>query len=312
MKKILLIVGALTITNITLSCKKDGETAIGSKTDIKVDNSTDADAIIDFNNKYIDEYQKKSKFVNEVISYANAALEKSKGGNVLIMPLVIPPILSVNGKVAEVPKSFGKIKDNIDTSFKTYTSTYDVINATYDALKSHMAAEDYKDDKGAKVEIMVKEIQENSTQFLDSGDNILLVMNDAVDKAEEITLKDHPIKDYIIASKKVMKELDQSYNVLEKQLVANKYDDVATQKAYDSLEKALTSNRNKKFETKDSAFQYKGNSYDSFNKSISNYLDSMRKLMRDAKASGKISEADLNTIDSRYDSAISSYNTFIN
>ncbi|WP_262383793.1 hypothetical protein [Elizabethkingia miricola] len=41
-------------------------------------------------------------------------------------------------------------------------------------------------------------------------------------------------------------------------------------------------------------------------------MDNLRKLMRDAKGSGKISDSDMRTLDNYYDSIISSYNTFVN
>lgn len=311
MKKVFLIVGALTIASISTSCKKDGATD-SSKSEVSVKGSDDANDIIDFNNVIIEEYKKKSKRVDNILQYMDKAVAKSKGENVPFIPSVIPMIGFSKKDISEVPKAFGKDKDAMDKSYASFKSSFATIEKKFEELKSYMSAEDYKDDKGAKADAIAKEIETASNSFFAAGDSILKTLKPIADKAEEITLKDHPLKDYIISSKTVLNSLDASYDAMDKSFAAGKYNEAEVQKAYDALEKTLKANQDKKFEVKDASYTSKGTYYDSFNRDISSYLDKLRKVMRDSKGSGNVSESNMSTLDSAYDSAISSYNNFIN
>ncbi|WP_300671362.1 DUF3829 domain-containing protein [Soonwooa sp.] len=311
MKKVFLIVGALALAGMSTSCKKDGATD-SSKSEATVKGADDANDIIDFNNKIIEEYKKKSKRVDNILQYVDKALAKSKGENVPFIPSVMPMISFGKKEATEVPKAFGKDKDAMDKSYAGFKSSFETIEKKFDELKSYMSAEDYKDDKGAKADALAKEIEAASSTFFSSGDAIMKTMKPIADKAEEITLKDHPLKDYIISSKTILNNLDASYDAMDKSFAAGKYNEAEVQKAYDELEKSLKVNQAKKFEVKDTSYSSKGGYYDSFNKNISDYLDDLRKEMRDCKASGKVSESTMSSLDSSYDSAISSYNNFIN
>lgn len=309
MKKIILIVGMLSVASFQMSCKKDGDNAKTSTT-AKVDNLDDANNIIDFNNNILAEYKNKTKHIESILKYADAAVKKSSGEKVFFMPIVTPAFSSK--KAESVPVAFGKDKDALDKDFKVFKDKYDNIKNKYEELRSYIAAEDFKDDKGAKATKVYKEIEADSEQFFTAGENILSKMKSAVDVAEEISLKDHPLKSYIVSSKKVNQAMDDAFSILDKQYVAEKFNESEAQKAYDNLAKSLEANTAQKFDVKDAQYSYKTASYESYNKSVSSYLDSFRKLIRDSKAAGKISESDIKTMDSAYDSVISSYNNFIN
>lgn len=175
-----------------------------------------------------------------------------------------------------------------------------------------MSAEDYKDDKGAKAKKIQTEIEATAKDFVDAAERILVKIKPAADVAEEITLKDHPLKKYILSSKSMLNSIDNSYEAFNKQYTDGKYNEAESQKAYDEVNKLWEANKALKFETSDSQSKYKGTSYDNLNKNVGNYMDNLRKLMRDAKGSGKISDSDMRTLDNYYDSIISSYNTFVN
>jgi hypothetical protein len=110
----------------------------------------------------------------------------------------------------------------------------------------------------------------------------------------------------------MLNSIDNSYEAFNKQFTDGKYNEVESQKAYDEVNKLWEANKALKFETSDAQSKYKGTSYDNLNKNVGNYMDNLRKLMRDAKGSGKISDSDMRTLDNYYDSIISSYNTFVN
>ncbi len=309
MKKVILIIGMLSLTGFSVSCKKDGETT-KTTSNANIDNMDDANSIVDFNNDILEEYRSKTEEVDKILNYADQAVRKSSGEeNMMFLPII--STIS-RGKVDTVPKAFGKDKDILDKELKTFKEKYDIIKKKSEDLKSYMAAEDYKDDKGAKAALLYKEMEADAELFLAAGDAILDKMKPAVDAAEEVTLKDHPLKNYIVSSKKVLSALDNSYTMLDKQFVDGKFNEVDAQKSYDQLTKTLQDNVALKFEVKDAQYSSKSGSYERFNKSINSYLDTFRRVIRDSKPTGKISESDIEYMDSSYESAVSSYNSFVN
>lgn len=76
MKKIIVLAMALSLTATVVSCKK-GAGKFGS-TVLNMGSETDANAIIDFNNNFIDSYKSTSKHIERILKYADEAVAKSK------------------------------------------------------------------------------------------------------------------------------------------------------------------------------------------------------------------------------------------
>jgi hypothetical protein len=270
---------------------------------------TDANAIIDFNNNFIDSYKSTSKHIERILKYADEAVAKSKGENVLIMPIVLSSMDYSFSKIKEVPSGFDKEKAAIEKEFSIYKAKKENIDKKIEELKSYMTSEDYKDDKGAKAEAIRKEIEADANAFYTAGENIMTRIKPATDAAEEIILKDHPMKEYIISSKNLMNSLDSVIDVLGKQY-SGQFNEAEAQKKYDEYAK-LEANAKLNFDVKDRQYSYKKSQFEIFNKNASNFLDLYRKLIRDAKEKGKIQDNDIQQIDSSYESVLSAYNSFV-
>lgn len=299
---------ALSLTATVVSCKK-GAGKFGS-TVLNMGNETDANAIIDFNNNFIDSYKSTSKHIERILKYADEAVAKSKGENVLIMPIVLSSMDYSFSKIKEVPSGFDKEKAAIEKEFSIYKAKKENIDKKIEELKSYMTSEDYKDDKGAKAEAIRKEIEADANAFYTAGENIITRIKPATDAAEEIILKDHPMKEYIISSKNVMNSLDSVIDVLGKQY-SGQFNEAEAQKKYDEYAKAVEANAKLNFDVKDRQYSYKKSQFEIFNKNASNFLDLYRKLIRDAKEKGKIQDNDIQQIDSSYESVLSAYNSFV-
>ncbi len=309
MKKIIVLALALSFASAgVISCKKD-ISKLG-KSVLDLGGTENANAIIDFNNNFLDSYKSSSKHIDEILKYTEAAVTKSKGGNVLIMPLVMSSMDYSISKIKEIPSGFDKDKAAIETDFNTYKAKKESIGKKFEELKSYMNSEDYKDDKGAKAEAIKKDIETDAQAFFTAGENVVAKIKPATDAAEEIVLKDHPMKEYIISSKSVMSSLDGVLDVLEKQY-GGKFDEAEAQKKYDEFAKVAEANAKLEFNVKDPQYSYKKTQFEYFNKSASGFLDNYRKLIRDSKASGKISDSDIQQIDSSYESVLNAYNTFV-
>lgn len=299
---------ALSLTATVVSCKK-GAGKFGN-TVLNMGSETDANAIIDFNNNFIDSYKSTSKHIERILKYADEAVAKSKGENVLIMPIVLSSMDYSFSKIKEVPSGFDKEKAAIEKEFSIYKAKKENIDKKIEELKSYMTSEDYKDDKGAKAEAIRKEIEADANAFYTAGENIITRIKPATDAAEEIILKDHPMKEYIISSKNVMNSLDSVIDVLGKQY-SGQFNEAEAQKKYDEYAKAVEANAKLNFDVKDRQYSYKKSQFEIFNKNASNFLDLYRKLIRDAKEKGKIQDNDIQQIDSSYESVLSAYNSFV-
>lgn len=308
MKKIIVLVLALSLGVVSISCKK-GINEIKNAV-LKGDDTNEANTIVDFNNNFLDSYKSSARHIEMVLKYADAAVSKSKGERVVVMPIVINTMDYALAKIKDVPSGFDKDKAAIEADFKIYKSKRESIDKKYEELKSYMTSEDYKDDKGARADVLSAEIATEAKAFYISGENIIANMKSATDAAEEKVLKDHPLKEYIISSKNLMNSLDVAYTELGKQYEA-KFNEAEAQKKYDELAKAVDANTKLDFKVTDQQYAYKKSLFESFNKSASNFLDMYRKLIRNSKAAGKISDNDIRQIDSSYDSMLSSYNSFV-
>lgn len=309
MRKIIVLAMALTFTSVSvISCKKD-VSKLG-KSMMNIGGANDANAIIEFNNNFLDSYKSTSRHIESIMKYADAALAKAKGQDVLIMPIVISSMDFSFSKIKEVPSGFDKDKATIESDFNTYKAKKESIEKKFEELKSYMTSEDYKDDKGAKAETLSKEIETEAKALFIAGENVVAKIKPATDAAEEVILKDHPMKEYIISSKGVMNSLDSNLDVLDKQY-AGTFNEAEVQKKYDELAKAVEANSKLEFNVKDPQYSYKKSQFESFNKTASGFLDTYRKVIRDSKGTGKISDSDIQQIDSSYESVLNSYNSFV-
>ncbi|MBL1220886.1 DUF3829 domain-containing protein [Chryseobacterium sp. L7] len=309
MRKIIVLAIALTFTSVgVISCKKD--VSILGKSVLNVGGENDANAIIEFNNNFLDSYKSTSRHIESILKYADAASAKAKGENVMIMPIVISSMDMSFSRIKEVPSGFDKDKAAIETDFNTYKAKKESIEKKFEELKSYMTSEDYKDDKGAKAETITKDIETEAQALFVAGENVVAKIKPATDAAEEIVLKDHPMKEYIMSSKNVMNSLDSNLDVLDKQY-SGKFNEAEVQKKYDELAKTVETNSKLEFNVKDPQYSYKKSQFESFNKTASGFLDTYRKVIRDSKGTGKISDTDIQQIDSSYESVLNSYNSFV-
>jgi hypothetical protein len=308
MRKIIVLAMALSLTATAVSCKKGAEKL--GKAVLNMGGETEANSIIDFNNNFVDSYKNTSKRIERILKYADEAVVKSKGGNVMIMPVITSSMDYSLTKIKDIPSGFGKDKLGIEADFSTYKSSKENIEKKFEELKSYMNSEDYKDDKGAKAEAIKKEIESDAEALFTSGESVMAKIKPATDAAEEVILKDHPMKEYIISSKNVMNSLDSVIDVLGKQY-DGKFNEAEAQKKYDEFAKLVEANSKMDFNVKDQQYSYKKSQFEGFNKAASNFVDNYRKLIRDSKEAGKIPDSNIQQMDSSYETVLNAYNIFV-
>lgn len=307
MKKITVFALAITLSSVSISCKK-GMDKIGNA--VLKSGENESQAIIDFNNNFLDSYKSSSRHVQNIIKYAEAAVKKSKGEKVYSMPIVISSMDYSLTKIKAVPEGFEKDKAVVEADFNTYKAKRESIEKKYEELKSYITSEDYKDDQGAKAEALKKDIDADAQAFFLTGESILAKIKPKTDAAEEVILRDHPMKEFIISSKGLMNSIDSVMDVLGKQYTEG-FNEAEAQKNYSEFEKVVADNAKKYFNIKDQQYAYKKDQFENVNKKAAEFLDKYRKLIRDSKSTGKISDSNIKGMDSAYESVLNSYNSFV-
>lgn len=307
MKKVMMVALALSLSAASVSCKK-GMDKIGNA--VLKAGENESQAIIDFNNDFLDSYKSSSRHIENIVKYAEAAVKKSKGETVYSMPVVIGSMDYSLSKIKDVPSGFENDKKVIETDFNTYKTKRENIEKKYEELKSYITSEDYKDDKGVKAETLQKDITAEAQAFFTAGENILTKIKPATDAAEEVILKDHPMKEFIVSSKGLMSSMDSVMDVLDKQYTGS-FNEAEAQKKYDEFEKVVADNSKKVFNVKEQQYAYKKTQFESVNQKASDFLDKFRKLIRDSKSTGKIPDSNIQEMDSAYESVLNSYNSFV-
>lgn len=307
MKKMMMIALALSVSVTVVSCKKGLDKIENA---VKQAGEDQSQAIIDFNNNFLDSYKSSSRHVDNIIKYAEAAVKKSKGETVYSMPMVINSMDYSLSKIKGVPSGFDSEQKIIDADLNTYKAKRESIEKKYEELKSYITSEDYKDDQGAKALALQKDIDAEAKAFFTVGENIVTKIKPATEAAEEIILKDHPMRDYIVSSKSVMNDLDAVMDILDKQYTQG-FNEAEAQKKYNELEKAVDVNAKKEFDVKRQQYAYKKTLFENFNKRATEFLDKYRKLIRDSKTSNQIPDSNIQEISSAYDSVLNSYNSFV-
>jgi len=307
---------ALALVLSVTACKNDGKKDSDNKTAYAEADEKDVNDIIEYNNVMVSFTDKNNDYIKRIESNI-VRIEKGLGKPNdrfafmgLITPFSINSITSNKVKPNTPPSALNSedqkfFKENVTAM----TGVLDQIKATYKSLDEYIKAEDWKDDKGAKGKALVDSIYSMGKKYYAYDGVVLDKLNVIGDEAERVILKTHPLKEYIFALK------DDRSKVAEftKLLASNKnYKAIETKAktAYQALEEqytkhvAMAAPDASKFPGKDGYFR-------NFNERVNDYLIAARKMMRDASASGKLTEYNIEELVRDQDSMRSAYNNFV-
>ena len=311
MKKILFLSFFLIIT---LSCKQGDSNA---KIDSAIENTTDdnsASKAISYFNAVIEYDNNTSKKISNFLKrdlkkFTEMIDKKQKPTGVLTWTsfIGINPNTKIgfgNNQVDLLnPNEFfekdiaNKVKPLIEGMISSYTTTKEA----YDDLKKYYSNEDYKDDNWAKGEELVAKMKSNSESFYTNRDSFYDIIEPTMEIAEEVVLKDHPLKKEILHAKKTLKITDQLIGLL-----ANSETPITEiEKSYLALEERF--NESKEIDKSNLEKQNKLKNFTDFYKQIDDMLGVLRKTKRD----GEISDRDYDDLYREYDYVLKDYNRFV-
>lgn len=306
MKKVffaLVMVGAFLTSCNNSGTKSAAEAEVGGK--------EKANEIIGFYNKAMDLSRRyNSSFVERSERYAKEAeefIQKKLRNDFAIQPTLIITFFDAGKNAEAVPSdAFGDKKESIQKDFNSFKEHAMKIKELLETIKAHLQAEDFKDDKGKKFSEIKEQLLAEVEAYQKTRSSLFGQMNELVEKAESVILEDHPLKENILSSKKLLALSGDFLDEVIAESEAGKVDEAKLDAAYKAIEDQLATNQ--KLDVKDENVK---DEYESLNKSCEDYLGSIRKLVRNAKENKKFSENDYNAADRDYESLINAYNRFV-
>ncbi|MFT4202630.1 MAG: DUF3829 domain-containing protein [Chitinophagaceae bacterium] len=279
-------------------------------------NKKDAEAIIQFNNGFVQLDDRNNAYLNGVKTNVTEIVKQMQSPSPyfeISSPIDLPVTYSLNQKDPnKIPDVLGSADHSFfKTNLAALSNYYDKIKTTYSALQDYMEAEDYKDDDNKKGQALVMVLDSVVTKYYTVSDAIVKKLDAITEDAERVVLKDHPLKDFIFAMKDDRAALQQLNTLIDS--AANNYTTYQTtiKAAYDRLETQYSQHSVMKLPGNGNYGNNKAYGLDMFYRYLNQYLTALKRYMRNAAASGKISESDLNDLKSYDDVLRTNYNTFV-
>ena len=289
MKKIIF---ALAVVGAFLTgCNSNGSKANGAD---EVGGKDQANEIIGFYNDALEASRNYNRgIIEQGVDYledADEYVQKTLKNNWASNPVLVDTYHDFGDKSKATPSdAFGDKKEVIAKDFSELKKHAEEVKKLLSEVESHLESEDFKDDKGAKFAKLVGE------------------MDSIVEKAEGIILEDHPLKENILSSKKLLAVAGEFIDEVVAQSEAEKVNVDKLDAAYKAIETQLANNQ--KIEVKDASAK---SNYERLNKEGEDYLGALRKFIRDTKEKKKFDQNGFDQVDSAYQSLVSAYNSFVN
>ena len=297
--KIVFVLAALTL----VSCGKLGDKA---SSDLGSDG---ANNIIAYNNAMV-------SYMNDATGKINKASEDYEKMSTMVAQKQKPRLFLGHAFIGSVPDASRKIDgvsllegDNLPSEVKeeltkSVKETSEAFKNTHDAYKKfndYLKNEDFKDDDWVKGKEFLDIIEKNITAFYEGQTNSYKILKPVADAAEIELLKDHPLKESIIASKTDLGLAAEIRDIvyaeqIDMDVLATKYDELQANYA---RHKDLTPDLLKE--------QRKDSNYNNFYEEIEEFLGEVRKCKRD----GKITVREAEGIGRDYQSLVGYYNRFV-
>ena len=307
MKKIIF---ALAVVGAFLTgCNSNGSKANGAD---EVGGKDQANEIIGFYNDALEASRNYNKNVIErgvdYLEDADEYVQKTLKNNSASSPIFIDTYHDFGDKSKATPSdAFGDKKEVIAKDFSELKKHAEEVKKLLSEVESHLESEDFKDDKGAKFAELKQKAQAEIEAFQQVRTKLFGEMDSIVEKAEGIILEDHPLKENILSSKKLLAVAGEFIDEVVAQSEAEKVNVDKLDAAYKAIETQLANNQ--KIEVKDASAK---SNYERLNKEGEDYLGALRKFIRDTKEKKKFDQNGFNQVDSAYQSLVSAYNSFVN
>lgn len=311
-----ILIGSLLTVSLMASCNNSGsktgesESSGGGLFSNKDDDKKEANEIIAFNNSIVKVNNTQGSAIRTFVSNFDQFEQYVKETNenpgqiARIAPIMVfPPIVhDLKGIVYPdgLSKDFKPLVDQLSSSF-------DAIKEIHKEVSAYKSAEDWKEDKGKKLEEFREKATAEISKNQDAASQIFAKLKPLADKAEETILEGNPLKSQFIRSKRLL-DLVQETTVMAYEAEDLNKLKADFKKSYSEIEKDYNDNKGDEL-PKD--YQSKARTFGMYNDAINEYLGKMRIVQRELDAGTEISETALTSLDNASQNALRSYNSFV-
>ncbi|MBJ2174053.1 DUF3829 domain-containing protein [Aureibaculum sp. A20] len=304
--KIVFVLAAL----IVVSCGKLGDKASSALDAVSDMGSGGANSVIAYNNAMVD-------YMNDAGDKITKASDDYEKMSKMVTQKRKPTLFlghAFIGRVPDINKERddifllnpgnnlpSEIKEELTNSVKATGEAFANTHEAYKKFKDYYDNEDFKDDDWAKGGEYLEIIKTNITAFYEKRSEAYKILRPISDQAEIELLKDHPLKESIIASKTDLAIAEEIVDIV----YAEEVDIDALNAKYDELEANHAKNKGLTPELLEE--QNKATYYKNFYDEIEEYLGEVRKSKRD----GKITDREAESIGRDFKSLINYYNRFV-
>ncbi len=310
MKKIIIYL-VLAVVALCTGCKMNG----AKKMESGGSNVADANKIIDYTNAILEVVKKYNEAAENAVKYYGQLEDKINGKNVY--PFRTADIQFLWTAKKEAAKAFATPTDAFENNDKkffadsmaAYHKIFDEFANNDSTLGAYIKAEDFKDDKYAKGKTLIDKQFILYPQLV----SLRISLSDRIDKvadaAEDIALKDSPIKDAYIATKG---DLGKVKSLVNKIADKETYTDVelsAIDAGYTALLASIE--KNKGINPVNLQKENKIISFNNFYKFLTDEVLAIKPIIRTIKETKKLTENDYQKIGDIYKRVISDYNSWV-
>jgi len=310
MKKIIIpvISAAFMIAGCKGGATKDADGKIG------VSSEADANNIIGYTNDALEVLKSYNNFAGDKVKYYDE-LEKAWSQKESYNGFDGIDNLWTVKKEADhvfnsIPDALGDEKKFFTDSIGKYRSLYRQFSSQDSTLELYIKAEDFKDDNYSKGKDLINKQFEIYPQLVSLRESIDAKIETVADAAEEVALKNSPIKDEYKFAKTDLATFKKVANMIVDNEKYTDADLASIDSAYNSLAASIAKNAavDKTNLTKES----KLDSYNDLYKKLNEQSLILKSVIRDIKETKKLTDSDNTTVTNAYNSAISSYNSWVN
>ncbi|MBB6129471.1 DUF3829 domain-containing protein [Mucilaginibacter lappiensis] len=311
----LLIFPAFIVTTFIISCQ-NRDKGSKAKTPYAESNGDDANSIIKYNNGLLaldDSRDHYLKSLGSNIRNMRKIFDDPKAPipYMGIGPYEMPYIPRLGENPSNPPGALNSsdkkfFKDNV----AQLNALYAQIKGVYKTMSDYVKAQDYKDDNGAKGKALIDSIDNLGNKYYKLDDQIRAKLSLIADDAECVILKDHPLKEYIYSMKDDRTKVAEINTLLDSCANNYKASEARAQAAFQALK---AENEKHTAMTLPGGEQYASqkNNFGRFNEAVNDFLLELKRIMRDASSSGKITDDNLKSLDSKKETIRTYYNNFV-
>lgn len=302
---------ATSCNNLTGSGKGTDSTAYAKSSE------NDANAIIGYTNSVVDLLNKDMDYMDQLSRYVTAVDKALHNPNdryafmSISTPFSMPHIKAFNDKNDPANPSSALAKDD-QAFFKTHMATYTNASAKMQEFRTqeadYLKAEDYKDDKSAKGLSLLDSIRNYAGIMIDEKTLMMKRINVVADAAEAVALKDSPLRNPIHDMKGDLAAVKAFVAAMGQHADNYKAFADSAQTGFSAMEQSQSAHAIANLDDVKKAD--KNTQYLYFYDKYHDFLLNAKKIMRDAGDAGKLTDSQLEDLDSDYESMISAYNSF--